>query len=367
MRLFFVFVLTALGAYAYGQEIEKASWAFGTNPYYGGVLRYKDTMKKLEWTGLHGIELYANKLTNGRNRWERLFNYPELGVALEYYNYNVPDELGEVVSATSYLDFTLNHTKRNKWRVNIGSGFVYSSKRFDTESNPDNKAVSSRISYVARGTVHYEIMLSENYFFNFNAAFRHYSNGKLNMPNNGMNFPVFGVGIKYIPNPTKVDFIKDTIRYIDRSIKFNVMGAIAWREVLQEDIKHKAFSASLYLSKQITKYNSVLLGIDAFHYDRESMIRALNVYRSKFLPEDFELDYDGRQLAITVGGELLIGKLSVLLQGGFYVYKPQLIYADWYQRYGFKYRVTDYLFLRTTLKAHSRTADMMEFGFGFTL
>ncbi|MEO0553448.1 MAG: acyloxyacyl hydrolase [Bacteroidota bacterium] len=366
MRWTLTTILIIAAARLDAQPIEKASWAFGANPYYGGVLRYKNDMKKLDWTGLHGIELYANKLTNGRHQWERLFNYPELGVALEYYNYNVPDELGEVVSATSYLDFTLNNGKRNKWRINIGSGFVYSSKRFDPERNPENKAISSRISYVARGTVHYEFMLSDNHFLNLNAAFRHYSNGRLNIPNNGMNFPVFGVGIKYVPNPSKIDFKKDTSTYLDRSIKFNVMVAIAWREVLQEDFKHKALSASIYLSKQITKYNTVLLGVDAFHYDRESMVRALNVHKSKFLPEDYVLDYDGRQLAITAGSELLIGKLSVIFQGGFYVYKPQILYADWYQRYGFKYMVTNNIFTRATLKAHSRTADMMEFGFGVT-
>ena len=82
-----ILIIAAAGLDA--QPIEKASWAFGVNPYYGGVLRYKNDMKKLDWTGLHGIELYANKLTNGRHQWERLFNYPELGVALEYYNYNM--------------------------------------------------------------------------------------------------------------------------------------------------------------------------------------------------------------------------------------------------------------------------------------
>ncbi|MEM9855746.1 MAG: acyloxyacyl hydrolase [Bacteroidota bacterium] len=349
------------------QELKKASWAFGANPYYGGVLRYKESMKKLEWTGLHGIELYANKLTNGRKQWERLFNYPQLGIALEYYNYGVPEELGKVVSATSYLDFTINNRKKNKWRLNIGSGFVYSSERFNIETNPDNKAISSRISYVARGTIHYEFQLTEQYFLNLNAAFRHYSNGKLNMPNNGMNFPMFGIGFKYVPNPSPINFVKDTVKNFERSLKFNLTGATSWREVLQEDTKHRAYSISLYLSKQITKYNTILLGVDGFYYDEESMVKALDVYKSKFLSDDFVLDYDGRQLAITVGGELLIGKLSVLLQGGYYIYKPQILYPNWYQRYGFKYRVTHNFFCQATLKAHSRTADMMEFGLGLTL
>lgn len=110
--------------------------------------------------------------------------------------------------------------------------------------------------------------MTSTYFINFNAAFRHYCNGKLNLPNNGMNFPVFGVGIKFVPRPKPIHFTPDSSRSYDRRIKFNAMSAIAWREVLQEDIKHRAFSASLYVSKQITKFNTVLLGIDGFYYER---------------------------------------------------------------------------------------------------
>ncbi len=359
--------LVFLSSSVYGQRPEKAAWGFGVNPYYGGVFRYKRNMDKLELTHLHGVELYAHKLTNGRHQWEKLFNYPELGFAFEYYNYGVPDELGEVYALTNYLDFTLNNRKKHKWRINIGTGFVYSTRRFDAETNPENKAISSRISYVARGTVHHEMQLNERYFLNVNFAFRHYSNGKLNIPNNGMNFPIVGIGLKYVPNPKPIRFVRDTSRYINKKVRFNAMGSVSWREVLQEDVKHRAYSVSIYLSKRITKYNTLLLGMDGYYYERESMVRALNVYKSKNLPDDFELDYDGRQVALTVGTELLIGRMAVILQGGFYIYKPQILYSNWYQRYGFKYMITDHIFARTTLKAHSRTADMMEFGFGFTI
>ncbi|ELR72442.1 hypothetical protein C900_01525 [Fulvivirga imtechensis AK7] len=345
----------------------KPSWSYGINPYYGGVLRYKEDMPKLDMTGLHGIELYTVKMTNGKHRWEKLYNYPHIGFAASYFNYGVPDELGEVYSLASYMDVTANNRKKFQWRLNIGTGFVYSTKRFDAQTNPDNKAISSRISYVLRGTIHHEIQLSEQYYFNLNLAFRHYSNGKLNIPNNGMNFPVVGVGLRYVPNPQKIDFKKDTTSAFNKKLLINLMGGTAWREVLREDYKQKAYSASLYLSKQITRYNTLLLGVDGFLYDKESVRKATQVYNTQntAVPEDQLVDDDGKQMAVTIGTELLFGKLSVILQGGAYVYKPQIYYeATWYQRYGFKYQVTPYLFPQVTLKSHSRTADMVEFGLG---
>ncbi|MEL7003141.1 MAG: acyloxyacyl hydrolase, partial [Bacteroidota bacterium] len=203
---------------------------------------------------------------------------------------------------------------------------------------------------------------------NINAAFRHYSNGKLNMPNNGMNFPVIGLGLRYVPEPEKVEFKPfNGTSEIDQRIYFNVMGSMSWREVLKEDFKHKAYSISTYASRQVSKYNTLLVGIDGFYYDDESVKRATNVHIAKNPGESQDQSLDGRQLALTLGSELLLGELSLILQGGIYLYKPQPYYANWYQRYGFKYNVTNFSFAQVTLKAHSRTADMMEFGIGFRI
>jgi len=374
-RVFLLFVLLISLSYS-GQsqsleERQKPTWSFGSNLYYGGVFRYKPTMPVLEMTGLHGIELYANKVTIGSKAWQSKFNYPHVGFALEYYNYNVPNELGEAYSASTYLDFTPTPKKKNQFRINIGTGIVYSTKKFDGVNNELNKAISSDISYILRGTIHYEIQLSEKYYFNINAAFRHYSNGKLNMPNNGMNFPAFGVGLRYVPEPEKIKYYSDTTRTdYDKSIKFNLMASHSWREVWREDYKHSAYSFSLYLSKRISEFNSILLGVDGFKYDRESVKREyINwLMDNPNVSEDYQPDYKEGQAAITVGTELYLDKIAVIVQGGFYVYKPQEFYeSTWYQRYGLKYYPIKQAFAQITLKAHSRTADMIEFGIGVTL
>jgi len=374
--LFLVIVLTVIANAVNAQttdveEKQKPTWSVGSNIYYGGVFRYKPEMPVLEMTGLHGIELYANKITNGSKDWQSLFNYPQVGFAVEYYNYRVPDELGETYSASTYLDFTPTPKKKNQFRINIGTGIVYSTRKYDAVNNELNKAISSDISYILRGTIHYEIELSEQYYFNINAAFRHYSNGKLNMPNNGMNFPAFGLGVRYVPHPEKIKYYKNNESdEFDRSLKYNLMVSRSWREVWREDYKHAAYSTSFYLSKQVSKFNSILLGIDGFKYDQESVKREyINwVQDNPDLSEDYTPEYTEEQAAITIGTELFMDKLSVIVQGGFYIYKPQEYYeSTWYQRYGLKYYPIEQAFAQITLKAHSRTADMVEFGIGLSL
>lgn len=349
------------------QAQKGALWSFGINPYYGGVLKYKPEMKQLEYTNLHGIELYAVKSADGSKNWHKYFNYPQWGLAASYVDYGVPDELGQIGSLATYLDFTKGK-KKHKWRINIGTGIVYSNTRFDSLTNVENKAISSKISYVLRGTIHKEFQFNDKWYFNVNLAFRHYSNGKLNMPNNGMNYPMVGVGLRYAPRTFEMKNLEWPERTVDPKVHYTLRGSISWREVWQEDIKHKAYSLSFYSSKQLSKYNNLLLGVDAFNYDQKSVDNANVVYLQKEgLSLDTNLNRDTRQLALTIGTELLISRATVVVQGGIYVYRPQVYYSGWYQRYGLKYNLTEFLFSQVSLRAHGRTADMMEFGLGLTL
>lgn len=342
-------------------------WSYGANPYYGAVFKYKDNMDQIEFTNLHGVEFYANKQADGSKAWHRMYNYPQWGIGASYFNYGVPDELGEVAALTTYLDFTKGK-KKHKWRINIGTGIVYSSVTYEPITNEDNTAVSSDISYVLRGTIHKEFQLSDSYYFNVNFAFRHFSNGRLNMPNNGMNFPVVGVGLRYVPHPVKVEKQDLEPIEIDKKWRFNLRGSVSWRQVWEIDEPQPAYAISAYMSKQVSRYNLLLVGVDAFQYDESSIFKSNVVYRQKNdLPNDFELDDGNRQLALTVGTELLISKATVIIQGGIYVYRPQEFYASWYQRYGLKYNFTENIFGQFSLKTHSRTADMIEFGLGFTI
>lgn len=368
MQVRFTSIIIILCAISYNLTAQNQPlWSVGSNLYYGGVLRYKPDMPKLQMTDLFGFELYATKQTTGERDWQSRFNFPQVRYSFEYFNYGKPEELGEVYSIATYLDFTANPSKKNQLRLNIGTGLVYSTRVYDAETNPDNKAISSKISYILRGTIHYEVKLSEQYYFNLNAAFRHYSNGKLNMPNNGMNFPAIGVGLRYIPKPREINYFKDSLNTFDKKIHINVAFSKAWREVWREDYKHHAYSTSIYASKGITKFNSILLGVDGFLYDEESMYRAHAAWAldNPDVPDTYEPDTNGKQVALTAGTEIYLGSMSVLIQGGYYVYKPQKIYdATWYQRYGLKYYPFKNTFLQVMLKSHSRTADMVEFGLG---
>ncbi|WP_250428214.1 acyloxyacyl hydrolase [Pontibacter ruber] len=316
-------------------------------------------MSALNFTHPYGFEVYANKHTIGKHTWERLYNYPHVGFALSYYNYGVPDELGEAVSLTTYLDNSLWQFRKSSLRFNLGTGLVYSTRHYTPGSNEQNYAIGSKFAFVLLGTVRYEFPVKEHVYMNLNLAFRHFSNGALNKPNNGMNFPLVGVGVRYQPGEVRLLDVQDTLASsIDKRLHFNLRLAAGVKEVLRIDEKHPMYTLSVYASKRLTQTNTLLVGADGF---RDSALP--EEYINRGLPVPSELS-DQRLAGVTVGHELHLDRLSFVFQLGRYIYQPYDLYPDYYQRYGFQYKLCQNASAGVTLLAHTRTAHVIEWGLG---
>ncbi|WP_181885146.1 acyloxyacyl hydrolase [Pontibacter diazotrophicus] len=337
-------------------------WSFGVNGYYGTLFRYRSGLPALNFTHPLGVEVFANRHTVGKREWERHFNYPQIGYALAYYNYGVPDELGEAVTLTTYLDNAIIEGRKGSLRFNVGTGLVYSTRHYVPITNEQNKAIGSALAFSLRGTLRYEFPLSRHTFMNLNLAFRHFSNGGLDKPNNGMNFPLLGVGVRYQQGEVRYIEQNDTVAAtIDKSIRLNLRVAAGVKEVLLIDEKHPVYTLSAYASKRITRTSSLLFGVDAFH---DTALRNEFINMS-LQPPDEELE--PRMAGITVGHELHLNRFSFMFQFGRYVYQPYRLFPNNYQRYGLQYSFTRNLSTSAMLMVHTRTANVLEWGIGLHL
>lgn len=344
------------------KSTNKEPWSVGVNGYYGTLFRYRSGLPALNFTHPFAIEVYANRHTVGRREWERRFKYPQIGYALSYYNYGVPDELGEAVSLTTYLDKAVIEGPNSSLRLNLGTGLAYSTRHYTPGTNEQNKAIGSALTFSLRGTVHYEFLLSRHTYMNINLAFRHFSNGGLNKPNNGMNFPMLGVGLRYQSRQVEpLQAVDSAAAAIDKRVRFNVRVGAGVKEVLRIDEKHPVYNVSAYASKRISSTSSLLLGADAFH---DSALR--NEFINLFLPPPDEA-LDLRMAGITAGHELHLNKLSFVFQLGRYVYQPYRLFPNYYQRYGLQYTINKSISASSMLLVHARTANVIEWGIGLHL
>ncbi|WP_224998691.1 acyloxyacyl hydrolase [Cesiribacter sp. SM1] len=345
-----------------GNQPGKEPWSVGLNGYYGALFRYRAGLQTVNFTHPVGIELYANRHTLGKRLWEQKFGLPRIGFALSYYNYGVPDELGEALSLTAYLDKSILAWGRSSLNFNFGTGLVYSTRHYTPLVNEGNMAIGSRLTFALRGTLRYEFPLAERSYMNVNLAFRHFSNGGLNQPNNGMNFPLVGLGVRHQLREAKpVKFIDSTTTAIDRSIQLNLRLGLGLKEVLRIDSKHRVYNLSLYASKRLSYTNSFLVGVDA-RFD--TALREEYINQALAVPEG---RIDPRMAGVTIGHELHLSNLSFIFQLGRYVHQPHRLFPNYYQRYGLRYAITRNISANAVLLAHTRTANVIEWGLGFHL
>ncbi|MFT2009552.1 acyloxyacyl hydrolase [Pontibacter sp. 13R65] len=341
---------------------EKEPWSFGANAHYGALFRYRSGLSVLNFTHPYSIELYANRHTIGKRPWERKYRHPQLNFAFGYYNYGLAEELGEAFSLTASLDNSLVKTSNGNLRFSLGSGLVYSTKHYITGVNERNMAIGSQFCFALIGGIRYEHQLNDKLFLNTHLAFRHFSNGGLNKPNNGMNFPLVGLGLRYQPREVRLLPASDSLSvYPDRRLRLNLKLAMGRREVLYEDVKTTVRSVSLYASKQVSRTNSILLGADAFHD-----VALTKEFPNALLPWPEE-ETDPRMFGITLGHELHFDRTSFFFQFGHYLHEPTGLFPSNYQRYGLKHLLTDYVSANVMLVAHTKKAYVIEWGIGLHL
>jgi hypothetical protein len=174
-------------------------FSYRASLHYGALIGYKDNQPPLIFTNPYGIELAFTQLSAGKKNWETLYNFPAVVYSLAYYNYGVPHDYGQAFAGTVSYDFNLLRKNKKRLWLTAGLGLVYSTRKFDSNENPFNKSISTDISYVLQGSIRYDFEINERFQLSPSFSFRHFSNATLGIPNNGMNFPLIGLGVTYLP------------------------------------------------------------------------------------------------------------------------------------------------------------------------
>jgi hypothetical protein len=69
------------------------------------------------------------------------------------------------------------------------------------------------------------------------------------------------------------------------------------------------------------------------------------------------------------GSDIVMNRVTVQLNMGKYLYYNQIARYNYqfYSKFGFKYKVNNYLYLNSTIRAHGTIADYIDFGFSIKI
>ena len=324
--------------------------------HYGYVWAHKPRVEHMNTGHTQGAELFFQTQTDGSKWWHRVHGYPQTGFSIMYFDLaNVI--AGKATAAIAYINLPLVRTNNFLFSFQPGAGLSYLSKRFDSEDNRKNMAVSSHVNSAIR--VHFltRYRLTKDLFFHLNYGITHFSNAAFRLPNFGINNISLSGGISYQITPSP-EFLKPEIPVADKRMFLELVYGTGVKENYPPNGK-QYFAHTFYAQfvKPLSHTSRIALGADVF-YDL-SLFRFVGDSLS-----DGEKHVKTIRSGIHAGYEMPVNKITLLVHMGYYLIDETNIDGHFYHRYGIKYTPGKRFFVNLSLKSHWARADFFELGLG---
>jgi len=296
--------------------IPQRLWSFEGSLHYGYVVENYSTIPKSK--NPFFLELSPSLQTNGSKEWHHIFGFPKFGGILLMGNLGNKDQLGYVLGAFPNLTFNATNKKWYVPRISLGLGLAYFSKTF-SKTDSINYYIGSHITAMAHAAIYVQPRLNDHFELKAGIAVTHCSNGHYQVPNLGINLPSIFLGLAYHPRTFPSKFERKDIQVPLSKIRFNIRTGIGIHELARTfgpagTPKYAIYVTDLFVSKRFGKVSNVQAGLEIKHY---------NSFYNYIVKNEF---FTGKQkLKATVftaflAHELMIGKFSLLTQGGINVY-----------------------------------------------
>ncbi len=327
---------------------------------YGYMWAHRKTMLPLEAQS-NGIDLniYFHTQNSGLN-WTRNYRSPRLGINFTYLDFGTKIG-GQAYGILPYTELKILDRPRQELTFRVGTGIGYLTKTWALD-NLQNKAIGSHLNANMRVHFLYHILLTKKLELSAVVGITHFSNANYKMPNLGMNSVEAGFGLGYNlhvkgkeTHPYQVDSTATKRKHEWRlSLATKETALVYTKRIFVAELSYKNF----FWCMDKINFNA---GIDGF-FDQGY------IYRDNPDQLTDEPNFaNSVEFGLTLGGELLLGKLHLIGEGGMYIYSPKWHKGLIYQRVGLKYMFTPQLSGSMTLKTHFARADYMEWGIGYTI
>lgn len=343
-----------------------------TNPFAieasilrGNALPHTEDMYHLINGHPQGFLLTVVKKTDGSKEWHQAYNYPDYGGYFLYQDFN-SQPLGQNYSVGALYNF---YFWKRHLQLKLSQGVAYVTNPYDKVDNSRNKAFGTRLlANTNIGLAYDNQNLFKNIGFHAGLLFTHYSNGRVKSPNSGINTYVLNLGLNY---NLSEDFKRqpDTTT-VKKSYREPIHYNFVFRTGINENPiinsgQYPFYHIGFYADKRLNRKSVLQFGTELF---LTKSIQEYVKYYSVAYPEDhLDANTDYRRIGIFIGHELVINKISLEAQIGYYAYQPFKKDIPIYDRVGLKYYFTNKIFGGFTIKTHMFLAEALEFGIGYRL
>lgn len=308
-------------------------------------------------------EVNIVKKTAGNKLWQRENNNPNIGITLQCLDFRNPAELGYGLTAAPFVEIPLNkNEKASRLIMRLCWGATYLTKRFDIATNHKNVAIGSHVNAFVQFRWFWHIKLSERLQFEPGITFTHASNGRAKNPNLGLNVLSAGAGINYtFPKNLKAKpLVPDsgTKNKSRNELLFLATAGVNERGVLGTN--QQCYLLSMAYQRNLRNTHKFSAGLDVF-YDQNYLVDYENTFQKA------ASGFDKFRLSARLGYSYNVGRVSLPVELGYYVFQRANPDAVIVSRLGVRYYSSSGLVFAFGLRTHYAVAYNFEYGIGYRL
>ena len=323
----------------------------------------------------YSYSLRIAKQTTGNQLWQQIYGYPTYGAGIYSAFFRDTKKLGNPIALYGFFNGPFIRIKRWSLNYELGLGLTFNWNSYNPVGNPNNIAISADKTVYIDAGISLKYLLSKRLAFSFGYGFTHFSNGALKLPNKGLNTDAAKISISYALDKAPSHYQSQIIPPFTGFYEWIISGYGGARNMLYQGsgvnqttsmkgVNYAIYGISNTLNRQISYKSKIGLGMTIeFNGSQNSGI----VVEGASL-DAAELPFS-RHLALSIypSYELVIDKLSVVVQPGIYLYRIRT--ADmtpvFYQRIGIKYHILKDTFIGINLRAYNfYESDFIEWTIG---
>jgi hypothetical protein len=324
---------------------------FGLRSTMGFSVPPAASQKHLIGAHAYGFEFNYRYNFSGVKEWEKHYRYPYSGFAVQFLSLG-GKLIGNSYNIMPYIGLPINKNRIFDSHFRLSSGLSYMSQKFDLARNRNNTLIGSHANIVADIMLQIHWKIDRKVHLLTGLSLTHFSNGAFTQPQT--SFVVLGINAGLTINTGRPVAVNNySFPILDKGIKLVIWSGM-WRK-----------EAGTFTS---SKYTAAVLGINALK--RYSIKGAYGAGIDAFLDQSLEArktDAGTFRIGALLAYEILLGRMSIPIQQGFYLVNPLKSDGLLYQRIGWRYHLNSAFAAQLSLKFHNLKNDHAELGLVYTL
>ncbi len=375
-----------------GQYFDKKHLSVSGRAYTGKILRPDREVRDILQDGncmIYHLTIGYSTLPTDQSVFAPDYNYPTFGLGVSVADFSRSrmygeSHIGNIYTLYGYMNRPVVRQRYWSFGYNFEAGLSYASDPYNPVTNPGNYLVGSPIMVYVGFGVDLKCRLTDYLEIGLDMGAKHYSNGRMGMPNKGINILGGGASVCYYFGMPPLDYTKPELPPFAKHFYYHLALGGGGQASLQEwdiandqsipELKQTRFrlypkaSISADVMYRFSRKYGTGIGIDFFYTPHTNRLREWdNILESR---STGNTKYNPLSTGVAINHEVYYGNLAMFAGLGCYVYR-QLGIRDndsrFYQRAGFRYYfpALNNLFIGYAIKAHNfKLAEYLELSIG---